>query len=614
VKSIRLSLMVYFLALLGVAFGAVSLLVYRTTRDTLKSKREATESLIKAQYEERCRTEKQRLDDALLAQAGRLAGLAYFEWDGRKAWQLQTQPDWQHLPRREACYLAALNAGLTPNGYLPATLCILEGREAPLTIGPLTFSVTDIKYEKEDLDHHIDSTIAQYFQVHHTWGGIYRSESLGDLALPFVLGEPDPEKALASKADDFQLTAKTRVRRVTLQVFPPRRAAVLMSRTRAGSTANGQQGQRDPMPRGDRRPGDRPRGMRLEDIRRPVLIIQCAFDVAKRDEALAAFAAQRDEEIEDLAARTDSSLVELRNHLLAICLVTFAATVLGGISLVRLGLSPLRKLSVAVSRVSPKDFRLQLENHRLPGELKPIAERLTETLDQLKRAFLREKQAAADISHELRTPLAALLTTIDVALRKHRSPELYREALEDCRSSGQSMHVLVERLLALARLDAGVDLLRPQTVDAAELAEQCASLVRPLAEARGLHLSVHRDGPAVMQADPAKLREVVTNLLHNAIQYNRPDGSVDLSVARRNGDLEVEVSDTGIGISTEAKHRIFERFYRADPARSADGLHAGLGLAIVKGYVDLMGGTIAVESIEGKGSKFRVRLPAGGTA
>jgi signal transduction histidine kinase len=171
------------------------------------------------------------------------------------------------------------------------------------------------------------------------------------------------------------------------------------------------------------------------------------------------------------------------------------------------------------------------------------------------------------------------------------------------------MSNLVERLLALARLDAGVDQLRPQQVDASELAEECAALVRPLAEARGLKLLVERNGPAFLRADPAKLREVVTNLLHNAIQYNRPDGSVELKVARENGCLEVEVKDTGIGISAEARQHIFERFYRADPARSADGLHAGLGLSIVKGYVDLMGGTIAVESTEGKGSTFRVRVP-----
>src|SRR5206468_11844008 len=107
-----------------------------------------------------------------------------------------------------------------------------------------------------------------------------------------------------------------------------------------------------------------------------------------------------------------------------------------------------------------------------------------------------------------------------------------------------------------------------------------------------------------------KLREIITNLLHNAIQYNRPQGSIDVSVARENGHLRVEVRDTGIGISAEAKQHIFERFYRADPSRGEDGLHARLGLALVKGYVDLMGGTVAVDSTEGVGSSFRIDLPA----
>jgi signal transduction histidine kinase len=143
-----------------------------------------------------------------------------------------------------------------------------------------------------------------------------------------------------------------------------------------------------------------------------------------------------------------------------------------------------------------------------------------------------------------------------------------------------------------------------------QLAEQCAALVRPLAEARGLQLRVHGGDGASLLADPDKLREVITNLLHNAIQYNRPQGSIDVSVARENGHLHVEVRDTGIGIRAEARQHIFERFYRADAARGGeDGLHAGLGLAIVKGYVDLMGGTIHVESTEGQGSTFHLELP-----
>jgi signal transduction histidine kinase len=235
---------------------------------------------------------------------------------------------------------------------------------------------------------------------------------------------------------------------------------------------------------------------------------------------------------------------------------------------------------------------------------------LTQTLDQLRRAFTREKQATADISHELRTPLAALLMTTEVALRKPRLADEYRQHLMDCRSIAQQLSQQVEKLLALARLDAGVDALRPQEIDVAALAQQCADLVRPLAQARELKLAVHQQGPACVVTDADKLREVLTNLLHNAIEYNQPQGSVDLRVQRDNGHLQVEVRDTGIGITPEAKAHIFQRFYRADPSRQAAGVHAGLGLAIVKGYIDLLGGSISVDSAPGQGSTFRIRLPA----
>jgi signal transduction histidine kinase len=101
----------------------------------------------------------------------------------------------------------------------------------------------------------------------------------------------------------------------------------------------------------------------------------------------------------------------------------------------------------------------------------------------------------------------------------------------------------------------------------------------------------------------------MNNLLSNAIEYNRPQGSVDLSVARDNGSLTVEVSDTGVGMDDETQEHIFERFYRADPSRTAETMHAGLGLAIVKGYVDLMGGTIDLESEKDQGTRFRLKLP-----
>jgi signal transduction histidine kinase len=202
--------------------------------------------------------------------------------------------------------------------------------------------------------------------------------------------------------------------------------------------------------------------------------------------------------------------------------------------------------------------------------------------------------------------------TTELALRKQRGNEEYREMLGDCRASAQQMNQIIERMLTLARLDAGVAVIRPQRVQVAELAQQCVAVVRPLAEAAGLRLQFEvrgAEGETELHTDPDKLREIINNLLHNAVQYNRPQGSIRLVVARENGHVRVEVEDTGIGIESEALGRVFERFYRADPSRNSDGLNAGLGLAIVREYVDLMSGTIEVSSQPGQGTRFRVELP-----
>ncbi|HTK76089.1 MAG TPA: HAMP domain-containing sensor histidine kinase, partial [Gemmataceae bacterium] len=198
----------------------------------------------------------------------------------------------------------------------------------------------------------------------------------------------------------------------------------------------------------------------------------------------------------------------------------------------------------------------------------------------------------------------------EVALKKPRTAEEYRRTLDECRAMGRQMRQLVERIMAIARLDAGSDRIRARAVDVAEVVAESAALVRPLAAERGLELRVHCPTPVTLTTDPDNLREVLVNLLHNAVQYNKPHGAVDVAANRENGWVDLTVQDTGIGIQPEARDHIFERFYRVDASRHADDLHAGLGLSIVKGYVGLLGGTISVESEPGQGSIFRVRLPA----
>ncbi len=621
-KSIRLSLVLYFLGLLGLALAAVSLLVYRTTEQRLAEHRAEAEKLIKAQHDDRIATEIGRLNELLNNDADTVAREAQASVDARTSNQMtlaglwmterhNTWEVWQWMDDRQARpdrkappyalrgrALAGLDALLTAlnptRGYITNPFWTAEA--GPGAFAPVWHDDYRpvIRLGAGDLPLRLAQ--ADYYQVNCTWNRTSRSDSLrqAGASFPFDAQSFHDLPVYKHESDEIELKPGLVLRRVTLNAPFGRPFSV---------PPGGRGGNRPPRP-----PGGRPSDTRTVQ---PAMFIQCGYDTKKIDRILADLEERRKAEINEVESRDQTTLAELRRHLLITSLATFAAVVLGVYFLVRLGLLPLQRLGDAVSRVSEKDFRLQLGDSPLPSELTPIADRLKQTLEQLRLAFEREKQAAADISHELRTPVAALLTTIDVTLKKARKPEEYREVLAECRESGQQISQLVERLLMLARIDAGVDGLRAEPVDVAALAEQCTALVRPLAEARGLTLRMRSEGEAVLSADAAKLREVLTNLLHNAIEYNRPDGRVDLTVARHNGTLRVEVSDTGVGIAPEARARIFERFYRADPSRHSDSPHSGLGLAIVKGYVDLMGGSIDVESAVGRGSTFRVELPAG---
>jgi heavy metal sensor kinase len=574
-KSIRLSLLLYFLALLAVALGAVSVLVYQYTQDILKAKVEARAELSKKQYDDDAKRERYRFDRML----------------GENAFRLMIQAREQDRNQRP--------------------------------VNEFDFHEQDFSSNSAD-----GSTSAKpvtlFFQINSDTGKIWRSSSMEGRTFDFDSEAfknmptrrrpaPDEIERRPPPCEDTVLEPGLAVRLFRLKVplgWHPRRP---------GPRSNGSDRLPPPpslaaKPSGVPRSNAESRNLAASQEPReratPVLYIQFAADKAPLNEKLAALRNNLENELANLREESRATLTSLRTRLLLIGLFAFAGTVAGGVWLVRLGLSPLQRLSQAVSQVSAKDFRLPFDEPRLPRELRPIVERLTETLELLKRTFAREKQATADISHELRTPLAALLTTTEVALRKPRSAEEYRELLEDCHTTGQQMSQAIERLLALARLDAGVDTLRPREVDVSNLADQCVTLVQPLVSARGLTLNMERNSPVHLHTDPDKLREVLTNLLHNAIEYNRPNGSIELALHRENGHVLLEVRDTGIGIAPEAREHIFERFYRADPSRQADGLHAGLGLAIVKGYVDLMGGQISVDSTEGQGTTFRLELPA----
>jgi heavy metal sensor kinase len=580
-SSIRLSLNIYLALLLFLALIGVLTVLYQRTLETLVAKEESTFNFMATENRNRVQELDKDFDNKILDRARELVSKAQSQFVQEKT-------------HHDLMTLTFLTAHLRPEGIGEPLAKHLHQWHV--------FRRPFIKLEANlilAVDHEGQPPF-DYFQVYNADGEpLQQSRSLGNQAFTLDSQLRNNLKLHEHHFDDTQLTAKgPRLRRVTLRV-PVASVSV----------------KRSPPPAGPGSPGFLPRGAGpppiTETLPRPVpfLFFQYAQDAGLHDKAVQSY--QRDFEVRVAIQEADAAatLLSLKTRLLWIFFGTFAATVVGASWLIKLGLSPLQRLSEAVSRVSEKDFRLPFDPAELPTELRPIFDRLTQTLEMLKRAFAREKQAAADISHELRTPLAALLTTLEVGLRRPRTPERYAELLRECHAIGRQMTQLVERLLALARIDAGADSLRAQEVDVAALVVQCADLVRPLAEARNLSLQLHCAGPARVTTDQNKLREVLTNLLHNAIEYNRPRGRIDVLVERRNSHLQVAVRDTGVGIPAQALDHVFERFYRVDESRQADSLHAGVGLAIVKGYLELMGGSIAVQSTEGQGSTFTVQLP-----
>jgi len=231
---------------------------------------------------------------------------------------------------------------------------------------------------------------------------------------------------------------------------------------------------------------------------------------------------------------------------------------------------------------------------------------LNSTFARLETAFAQQQKFTADAAHELRTPVSVMLTQTQTALNRERNAAEYRETIEACQRASQRMRKLIESLLELARLDAGQEQMKRLKFDLSRTAWDCVELVRPLAADRGI--KIHCDLPPIEgYGDAERLAQVITNLLANAVQYNKDNGEVRISAKVQGSMIFLAVGDSGPGISSEDLPHVFERFYRADPSRSSG--QTGLGLAISKAIVEAHGGSIEVVSKPGAGTTFTVVLP-----
>lgn len=295
-------------------------------------------------------------------------------------------------------------------------------------------------------------------------------------------------------------------------------------------------------------------------------------------------------------------------RLLASLALALAAVV--GISawLARNTVSPINEIARAVAEIGDEDLAKRIGWHGRKDELGFLAGSFDAMLARLEAAFARERRLIADASHELKTPLTVINANAQMLERWAQSDEaLRKEALATIRGESASMARIINAMLTLAKTD-DPRALAMEPVDAAAAVKDAATALRPTAEAKGLRLEVDVDGPAWVHGEPGLLRQLATNLTENAIKFTK-EGAVTVKVRRDDGHAELIVADTGPGIPSAALPHVFERFYRADPARSRHVEGTGLGLAVVRNIVRVHAGEVTVDSMEGRGTTFTVALP-----
>lgn len=285
----------------------------------------------------------------------------------------------------------------------------------------------------------------------------------------------------------------------------------------------------------------------------------------------------------------------------------WALGLLGGWWLAGRAIRPIETISRTASRIAEGNLQERIENVGTASELDQLSGVLNRTFDRLHEAFERQQRFTADAAHELRTPITILTAETQRILKRERSAEEYRDAFETCAQTIARLRRLVEDLLLLARQEA--DTAPRQPCDLAAILRETVAHLTPLATAK--NIQIHTDlQPAECVAHPPGITTVANNLLANAIQHHPGGGHVHISTHRENGRACLTIRDDGPGIAADDIPHIFDRFYRADKARTADAsLHTGLGLAIVKTILDAHAGTIECQSTLGEGATFVVHLP-----
>ena len=279
----------------------------------------------------------------------------------------------------------------------------------------------------------------------------------------------------------------------------------------------------------------------------------------------------------------------------------FTAWGLGGVAL-----SPLVRVADAARAIGVQNLGTRLPVRGTDDELDQLVTAFNGTLGRLEKAVGEMRQFSAALAHELRTPLAILRGEIEIALREGGAqPHMCANQLEDI----DRLERLIDQILTLARAEAGQIALASASVEIGSLASSLVDQLQLVADARGIELSCTRCDTVTVSGDAGWLERLFINLLDNALKFTPAGGRVAVCVARTDDAARITVRDTGVGMSDEDADRAFDRFFRADPARSSTIEGAGLGLSLAQWIVQSHHGTITVKSRRGAGSTFTVTLP-----
>lgn len=308
----------------------------------------------------------------------------------------------------------------------------------------------------------------------------------------------------------------------------------------------------------------------------------------------------------------DALIADYRRKMVVVLLAGILFSAAAGLVTARKGLRPLDEITAAARRVTATQLHERIGLTPWPKELTALAAAFDGMLDRLHESFTRLSQFSADIAHELRTPVNNLMGEAEVALAKPRSPEEYRQALESGLEEYGRLSRMIDGLLFLARAENAQAQVQPVLLDASQELEAVREFYEAEAEEQKVELTCR--GTARVKADPMLFRRALSNLVSNALQYTPPGGKIALTARQSEGQCaEVTVTDTGCGIEPRHLTNLFQRFYRADPARSQDRpgrcQGTGLGLAIVKSIMGMHGGTVTLESRPGEGTTVTLKFP-----